>query len=183
MKVLYPLIEYQSNFNFDNESYLSNIDLINDGKIANQSYFNFDNLSFQNVIQIISATQEYFDFTNNSYQQNINEGKYQGYLIFDDGNQYNNQGYSQENITIKNYSRDLSTQTAAENGLFFINNLPNVKTEKFIGKIDNQLIEVDGLTYDGSKFLFTQDVGGYGTLSFGSIDIVLRASALHLYKH
>jgi hypothetical protein len=159
---------YQSNFNFDNKSYLSNIDLINSGKEANQSYFNFDNQSYQNNITINSTTQEYFDFTNESGQYNSNV-RYQGYLIFDNGEQYDNPTYIQNNITIKDYSRDLTTQTAIEDGLFFINDLPVVKTDKFIGKIGNQLIEVDGLTYDGSKFLFTENVGGNGTLSFGTI--------------
>ncbi len=160
---------YQENFNFNNGSYLLNNNLINDGKFANQSYFNFDNGSYQENINLNSVSQQFFDFTNQSYQLNIDSDVSQENLIFDTGSQYNTQSYSQSNITIKNYNRDLSTQTAAEGNLFFIHNLPSVKTEKFIGKIGNQLIEVDGLTYDGSQFLFTQDIGGYGTLTFGTI--------------
>ena len=53
--------------------------------------------------------------------------------------------------------------------LFFIHNLPAVKTEKFIGKVGNQLIEVDGLTYDGSQFVFTENVYSTSNLTFNQI--------------
>jgi len=160
---------YQSNFNFDNSSSLTNIQLINSGKYSNQKYFNFDNESLQNDIILTSSPQEYFDFTNYSYQQSIVVNQSQEFLIFDHGSQYGNQGYPQYNITIKNYNRDLSTQIATENGLFFIHNLPAVKTEKFIGKIGNQLIEVDGLTYDGTQFVFTENIYSTSNLTFNQI--------------
>jgi hypothetical protein len=161
---------YQENFNFNNGSYLFNNNLLLSGNLAKQYYFNFDNGSYQENINLNGTSQNNLDFTNESYQVNIDSVDNQTILIFDRGSQYKNQAYSQSNITIKNYDRDLSTQTGAEDSLFFIHDLPAVKTEKFIGKIGNQLIEVDGLTYDGSQFVFTENVYNAGnTLTFGTV--------------
>jgi hypothetical protein len=161
---------YQSNFNFNNGSYLSNNQFFNDGNLSNQSYFTFDNLSYQGNVIVTNSSQEYFDFTNESFQIDSQVTHSQSSLIFDKGSQYGDTVDTQSNITIKNYNRDLSTQTGAEDSLFFIHDLPVDKTEKFIGKIGNQLIEVDGLTYDGSQFVFTQNVYNTdNTLTFGTL--------------
>ena len=160
---------FQSTFNFDNESYLVNNSLQNLGKSSNQSYFNFDNNSYQDGIIVNSTSQEFFDFTNNSRQFSVETNYSQSYLIFDYGSQFGAANGNQSNLTIKYYNRDLSTQTGSEGGLFFIHNLPAVKTEKFIGKVGNQLIEVDGLTYDGSQFVFTENVYSTSNLTFNQI--------------
>ena len=162
---------YQDGINLSNASYLNNITFINKGKFSVQSNFNFDNGSSQDTITLRDIVQDSFNFTNGSRQYNMLCAHDQQWLIFDAGSQFNNLNGQQLHITIKGYDRNLNTQTGAEDGLFFIHNLPNTLTSSIIGKVDNQLVEVLGLTYDNNvnQFVFTEDINSTAGLYFNQI--------------
>ena len=158
----------QSYFNFNNGSYHFSILLESGGKPAIQNYFNFNNNSYQEAIDLILNTQFRLDFTNNSGQSNL-AGSSQNFLIFDSSTQINGTNLTQTNITIKNYDRDLTSVTGSEQNRFFIHNLPSDNTAPvYIGKINNQLVEVTkptdifvtGGTYSGSTIIFRNNSGG-----------------------
>lgn len=159
----------QSYFNFNNSSYQNECSLQSgDGKPSIQSYFNFNNNSYQNNIDLIQITQFRLDFTNNSGQSNFG-GTSQDSLIFDSSTQINGTNISQQNITIKNYNRDLTSVTSSEQDRFFIHDLPTDNTASvYIGKINNQLVQVTkptdifvtGGTYSGSTIIFRNNTGG-----------------------
>jgi hypothetical protein len=159
----------QSYFNFKNGSYHFDILLESgSGKPAIQNYFNFNNNSYQDNINLINDTQLRLDFTNNSGQSNFG-GTSQDSLIFDSSTQINGTNISQQNITIKNYNRDLTSVTGGEQDRFFIHDLPTDNTASvYIGKINNQLVQVTkptdifvtGGTYSGSTIIFRNNSGG-----------------------
>ena len=159
----------QSYFNFNNGSYHFDILLeSNSGKPAIQNYFNFNNNSYQEAIDLILDTQFRLDFTNNSGQSNL-AGSSQDSLIFDSSTQINGSNIAQQNITIKNYDRDLTSVTGSEQNRFFIHDLPTDNTVSvYIGKINNQLVQVTkptdifvtGGTYSGSTIIFRNNSGG-----------------------
>ena len=158
----------QSYFNFNNGSYHFDILLESgSGKPAIQNYFNFNNNSYQEAIDLILDTQFRLDFTNNSGQSNLTCN--QDSLIFDSSTQINGSNIAQQNITIKNYDRDLTSVTGSEQNRFFIHDLPTDNTVSvYIGKINNQLVQVTkptdifvtGGTYSGSTIIFRNNSGG-----------------------
>lgn len=159
----------QSYFNFENGSYQFDILLESgSGKPSIQNYFNFNNNSYQDNIDLINDTQFRLDFTNNSGQSNFG-GTSQDSLIFDSSTQINGTNISQQNITIKNYNRDLTSVTGGEQDRFFIHDLPTDNTASvYIGKINNQFVQVTkptdifvtGGTYSGSTIIFRNNSGG-----------------------
>jgi hypothetical protein len=151
----------QSGLTFNNGSYQNLITFYDTkGDTPKQQFFNFDNVSYQSNFDIYDIIQSYFEFDNGSYQSGIACAKNQTNFIFDDGSQYNsgNLNRTQQNITIKGFNRDVSGLTVNENGVYFIHDLPTKTTSKLIGKIKNELIEVDNLYYDGSKWVFSGSV-------------------------
>jgi len=146
---------YQQNFSFNNSSYQNIITFVNTKSVPYQQYFNFDNGSFQSNFDVVDSTQSFFEFDNFSHQSNIVSNKTQSNFIFDSGSQYNSTNLiiSQQNVTIKGFNRDVIGLTVDENGVYIIHDLPTKTTSKLIGKVNNELIEVDNLYYDGSKWV------------------------------
>ena len=161
----------QNYFNFNNNSYQDTISLTTESiRTGIQSYFNFDNHSYQSNVSLTARQQYYFDFTNESGQDNIYNST-QTSLIFDSAIQSNYLGGGgQNNITIKGYSRDL-TSVDTEQDEYYIHDLPSDNTAPvYIGKINNRLVQVTkptdifvtGGTYNSgtSTITFTNNSGG-----------------------
>ena len=150
----------QSNFNFDNNSYQSNITLLNSVKEAQQISFNFTNVSRQTSITIDSTKQQEFNF-NYGYQNNITTTTGQSYITIENGIQLNNFDIAQSNVTIKGYELNWAvypTFINPQDNLFFIHDLPSEKTSKLVGKVENRLVEVSDLYYDGTKWVIDGDI-------------------------
>ncbi len=145
----------QLNFNFDNNSYQNNITLLNSSNVAQQISFNFTNVSRQANITIDGSKQQVFNF-NYGYQNNITTTTGQSYITIENGIQFNNFDVAQTNITIKGYELNWAVYPSVispQDNLFFIHDLPSEKTSKLVGKIENRLVEVNDLYYDGTKWV------------------------------
>ena len=152
-------------------SYNENINMIG-------SQFNiiFNNLSYQRLITNYGYQSD-FIFDNGSYQTNvsIDVSSFQKKLTFNDGNQdnlylsggshqdglkmnmssqtnFSDSLYYQRNITFNNYTFDRGSGefNNYEDGLFYTGNLPADNSAPYlIGKINNQLVEVDITSISG----------------------------------
>ena len=152
-------------------SYNENINMIG-------SQFNiiFNNLSYQRLITNYGYQSD-FIFDNGSYQTNvsIDVNSFQKKLTFNDGNQDNldlssgsnqdglkmnmssqtnvsDSSYYQRNITFNNYTFDRGSGAFNnyEDGLVYTGNLPADNSAPYlIGKINNQLVEVDITSISG----------------------------------
>jgi hypothetical protein len=161
----------QQNFNFDNNSYQSDVELQNSEKLSQQEYIDFTNGSYQENIVIDSNIQQYFNF-NNGYQTGMTITLGQSYINIENGSQINGLSEVQDTITIKGYDIDWSSypSISPQTDLFFIHDLPTGNTTTLIGKLNNQLIEVTkpidifvtGGTYNSgtSTLTFTNNTGG-----------------------
>ena len=171
---------YQSNLYLSNsnqlsinliESYQQNIDLNN----SNQQSISLNSGSYQSNINLINSQQDAFNYTG-SYQTNIvlesslqssmqlSSGTYQDTLTMNMSRQNNivdSSGNYQKNTTFNNYilDRGYNGFTGIEDGLFYIGNLPQDNSAPYlIGKINNQLVEVDITSIGGGT-----GSGGPGT--------------------
>ena len=163
---------YQNNINLENYSYQESItlndgDTYQNGLYFNNSYqigFNFNNASYQSNITLINSNQGGFDFNTNSYQTNIlleesNQSSiyinntYQNLLKMTLSSQSNvaDSGGYQDRVTFNNYTIDRVGSTfGTENNRQFINDLPVDNSAPYlIGKLNNQLVEVDITSISG----------------------------------
>ena len=169
---------YQSYINLINNSYQTNVTLFWKGKECFQNYLNFNNNSYQDNIQLTDYTQVKINLTNGSYQ-NILTNILQSNIIIDGGSQSSNSTpLSQNNITIKQHNRDLSSLSSDEDGIYFIHDLPTNNTAPvYIGKINNQLVEmavpaevfVTGATYSNNTFTYRNNTGGTFSVLFNTV--------------
>jgi hypothetical protein len=152
-------------------SYQQNIDLNN----SNQQSISLNNSSYQSNINLINSQQDAFNY-NGSYQTNIvlesslqslmqiSSGTYQDTLTMNMSRQISivdSTGNYQKNTTFNNYilDRGYNGFTGIEDGLFYIGNLPQDNSAPYlIGKINNQLVEVDITSISGGT-----GSGGPGT--------------------
>jgi hypothetical protein len=152
-------------------SYNENINMI-----GSQYNIIFDNLSYQRLITNYGYQSD-FIFDNGSYQTNvsIDVSSRQEKLTFNDGNQdnlylsggshqdglkmnmssqtnFSDSLYYQKNITFNNYTFDRGNGefNNYEDGLVYTGNLPADNSAPYlIGKINNQLVEVDITSISG----------------------------------
>ena len=152
-------------------SYNENINMI-----GSQYNIIFNNLSYQRAISNFGYQRD-FIFDNGSYQTNvsIDVNSFQKKLTFNDGNQDNldlssgsnqdglkmnmssqtnvsDSSYYQRNITFNNYTFDRGSGAFNnyEDGLVYTGNLPADNSAPYlIGKINNQLVEVDITSISG----------------------------------
>lgn len=145
----------QESIGLNTTCYQHNLSLKN----SYQSNFNFNNSSYQDLTVLVNSNQSNFDF-NSSYQVNttldnssqntiyLSGGSYQDGLKMNLSSQTNvsDSSYYQKNITFNNYTFDRGSGAfnGYEDGLFYIGNLPSDNSAPYlIGKINNQLVEVD----------------------------------------
>ena len=171
----------QSGLTFNNGSYQYNVNFYDTkGDTPKQEFFNFNNGSYQSNFDVYDIIQSYFEFDNGSYQSSIACAINQTSFIFYSGSQYNsgNLNRTQQNITIKGFNRDVSGLAVNENGVYFIHDLPTKTTSKLIGKVNNELIEVNNLSYDGSKWVLdgTIHVNTISATTYNNLPLDIRVT-------